>query len=235
MISASFPRNDGRLVRVFFEKVLDLLQLPESRKDASLRPCAHLIAAILVIAACVGATEVFVAPIGLSGEAAAPSWHWGWTARSALNCVVAGVAEEAIFRGVLFPLFARGFAAETDASPRRALWKAAFLQAAIFALLHLSGVGSVDLTGLVALQAVAKVAGAFAFGLCMAALYVRTRNLVVPIFVHGAYDLLSVLPREALRGATVTYLTGTAPDAVVLVGAAIALGIACVTAMSKMR
>ena len=76
---------------------------------------------------------------------------------------------------------------------------------------------------MVALQAVAKVASAFLFGIIMAALYLETRNLLVPIGVHVAYDLVSLAPQELLFGTTTTYLTGDLLDALIVLATALLL------------
>ena len=74
-----------------------------------------------------------------------------------------------------------------------------------------------------------------AFGIIMAALYVLTRNLMVSILVHIAYDLVSLFPRELFLGPTATYLTGTAADAIVMVVTAVALAALAIPAWRALR
>lgn len=196
------------------------------------RPAA-MGAAIAAIAAAMGLAKVLVDP----GE---PQWDNLFPVL--LSCLAAGVLEELLFRGGALPLLIAvfrndgnaGAAAATEAeaagapSSRQsdvsaAICKAIIAQAAIFALLHLSGTPPEALTWAVPVQALAKTVAAFAFGVCMAALYVRTRNLLVPVGIHVAYDLLSLFPAELIHGPAATYLTGNPAEAAIMVAEAVLL------------
>ena len=204
--------------------IADLLALPEGLLANVANPrcrTALLICGVLAVGVGVGVCEVLSA----TGKPLVDL-----LVRLVFSSVLAGVLEELLFRGAAFPLLVGEFA-DTPAPARRA----ALVQAAIFALLHLSGTVPAPITGVIVGQALAKVTQAMAFGIIMAALYVLTRNLMVPIVVHIAYDLVSLFPRELFLGPTATYLTGTAADAIVMVVTAVALAALAIPAWRAMR
>lgn len=92
--------------------------------------------------------------------------------------VLAPLAEELFFRGMLFPAFAR----------RMGVWAAILLSALLFAVLHV-GTGA---TGDVAPNAI--LAGLiFPLGVLLAWIYHRRGTLVTPIIVHAVFNLLAVV------------------------------------------
>ena len=201
------------------------------------RAAALLSLAVLAIAAAVGAVELLAA----TGEPLTDL-----IVRLLISCILAGVLEELLFRGAAFPLLiavfrndagrggacaGAGEAANLSAATR----KAALAQAAVFALLHLTSTVPAGITGIVLVQALAKIVQALAFGVIMAAVYVLTRNLAVPIAVHVGYDLLSLFPRELFSGPTATYLTGSGADALVMALTAAALAATAVFAWRALR
>ncbi|MBR2789229.1 MAG: CPBP family intramembrane metalloprotease [Eggerthellaceae bacterium] len=190
-------------------------------KPARRRRAAALCCGVLAVAVGVGAAELLMA----SGEPLRDL-----AARLVLSCVLAGVLEEVLFRGGVFPLLIGVFE-----DGRHPYLRAALVQAAIFALLHLSGTVPAGMTAIVLVQALAKVVQAMAFGLIMAAVYGLTRNLAVPVVAHIAYDLLSLFPRELFLGPTATYLTGSAADAVVASVTAVALAAIAIPAWRALR
>jgi uncharacterized protein len=90
----------------------------------------------------------------------------GWVARAALGAVtilVAPLAEELLFRGILYPWIKQvGF-------PRLALWGTSL----VFAAIHLNVATFLPLTAL---------------ALALALLYERTDNLLAPIAAHAAFN-----------------------------------------------
>lgn len=85
----------------------------------------------------------------------------------AVDCLVTGMVEEALFTGVVFGLLRRYF---------RGTWKAPVVTALLFALCHLAMPWKLPI--------------AFVFSLCMIALYRHTATLAWPICAHTAFDLL---------------------------------------------
>lgn len=82
-----------------------------------------------------------------------------------VGIVLAPLAEEIFFRGLLFPALAR---------PVGASWAAA-ITAALFAALHFNWVGLIPIFGL---------------GVLLARSYHRTGSLLVPVFIHGLHNAL---------------------------------------------
>jgi membrane protease YdiL (CAAX protease family) len=95
------------------------------------------------------------------------SASWGWRlAMGATAVLLAPVAEEMMFRGILYPAIKQaGF-------PRLALWSTSLL----FAAVHLNAVTFVPLTVL---------------ALVLTALYERTNNLVAPIAAHLLFNAVN--------------------------------------------
>ena len=95
------------------------------------------------------------------------STSWGWRlAMGATAVLLAPVAEEMMFRGILYPVIKQvGY-------PRLALWGTSLL----FAAVHLNAVTFVPLTVL---------------ALVLTALYERTNNLLAPIAAHLLFNALN--------------------------------------------
>ena len=206
--------------------IAQLLALPawlcaDVAKPTRRRRAAAMCAAVLAVAAGVGAAELACA----EGQPLT-----NLAVRLVLSCVLAGLLEEVLFRGGAFPLLIAVF--DGGEHPVR---RAALTQAAVFALLHLAGTVPEALTAIVFAQALAKVVQALAFGLIMAAVYALTRNLAVPVAVHIAYDLLALFPRELFSGPTATYLTGSATDLIIMAATAVALAAIAVAAWRVLR
>jgi membrane protease YdiL (CAAX protease family) len=92
-----------------------------------------------------------------------------WRDRVALAIVavvLAPIAEEVLFRGILYPAIKRG------GFPRLALWGTAFL----FALIHLNLITFVPL---------------MLFALALTLLYERTGNLLAPLTAHAVFNILN--------------------------------------------
>ncbi|MFB9769628.1 CPBP family intramembrane glutamic endopeptidase [Lactiplantibacillus modestisalitolerans] len=91
-----------------------------------------------------------------------------------------GITEEYVFRGVLIPLLARTW-------PRRPLL-VVLLSSALFGGLHLINSSHIALT-----YVLPQILFAMALGTFFAGLYVRTRNLLLPILLHAATDISVVV------------------------------------------
>lgn len=87
--------------------------------------------------------------------------------------VLGPLVEEILFRGILLQLWARRFGVRA----------AVVASALCFALLHMDLIGS------------------FVFGVVMAALYVRTGSLLVPIVAHALFNAVVVVASAAPSGA----------------------------------
>lgn len=87
-------------------------------------------------------------------------------------CLFTGLAEETLLCGTLLPCCSTLFSTE-----RNALMAAASL----FAICHVT-------QNLALAWALARIAFAFAFGICMMALYRKTRKLWMPVLCHAAFD-----------------------------------------------
>ena len=130
-------------------------------------------------------------------------------------CLVTGLFEEALFRGVMFRGFACAFEASGRANPL--LWAAA-VSAGVFGVLHVSG-GSpaVPSDAVVLAQVVLKPVQAALFGFVMAGVFARSHNLWLACGLHAAFNALSEGPLFLASGyLPATYLTGSVADAVLL-------------------
>jgi membrane protease YdiL (CAAX protease family) len=146
-------------------------------------PCARvMIAGILigVILVPVGQVLLFVSSLGIERLGGKPTPQQAiqtlqeaqsWPAEAYLivwSIIIAPVAEEMLFRGVLYAgVKQMGF-------PRIALWGTALL----FATIHFSAAIFVPLT---------------VFGLALAWLYDRTDNLLAPISAHATFNAINLL------------------------------------------
>lgn len=97
--------------------------------------------------------------------------------------ILVGISEEIIFRAVIARTLLEHFGAS-----RAGVWKAALLSGALFGASHLINVLSSSLSG-VFFQCIF----AFSLGVTMAAIYFRTGNLKVVIFIHAFNDIVAML------------------------------------------
>ncbi len=102
----------------------------------------------------------------------------------ALNCVFVGFFEELVFRGVLFALLASIFTKD-----KKGLLKSYVLSSVIFGVTHLLNIfggASVPATILQAGYST-LTGGLFAFAL------LKTKNILIPAFVHAVYNFCGLL------------------------------------------
>ena len=102
---------------------------------------------------------------------------------NAFGALVLGVAEEFIFRGVIAQTLLEHFG-----TSRAGVWKACLLSGVLFGAAHLTNILSSAPFG-VLMQCVF----AASLGTLFAAIYFRTGNLWVTVFLHGAMDISSML------------------------------------------
>ncbi len=140
-----------------------------------------------------------------------------------LLCVVTGIYEEGLFRGLLVPCVT--VRAEKDNVGVPPQFFAAVFSALIFGLVHLSGIvdAATGAEGFFALiiviaQAVVKVIQAGLFGFCLATMFVRTQSVWLPMITHMIFDFLYLGPTMLMTGELVpTYFTGNWLDLAILV------------------
>ena len=125
-----------------------------------------------------------------------PLVRWCWAGRRTACCslrhgictflvsmAMVGVAEEFIFRGVIAQTLLEHFG-----TSRAGVWKACLLSGVLFGAAHLTNILSSAPFG-VLMQCVF----AASLGTLFAAIYFRTGNLWVTVFLHGAMDISSML------------------------------------------
>ena len=100
-----------------------------------------------------------------------------------VSMAMVGVAEEFIFRGVIAQTLLEHFG-----TSRAGVWKACLLSGVLFGAAHLTNILSSAPFG-VLMQCVF----AASLGTLFAAIYFRTGNLWVTVFLHGAMDISSML------------------------------------------
>lgn len=102
----------------------------------------------------------------------------------ALYCLFVGLFEECVFRGILFPLLAGYFTAD-----RKGFLKTYFLSSVIFGVMHLFNILMGAGVGPTLMQVgYSTLIG----GLCAFAL-IKTKNILVPAFVHALFDFCGLL------------------------------------------
>ena len=103
---------------------------------------------------------------------------------SFLACMaMVGVAEEFLFRGVIAETLLEHFG-----TSRAGVWKACLLSGVLFGAAHLTNLSSSAPFGVLM-----QCAFSASLGALFAAIYFRTGNLWVTVFLHGAMDIASML------------------------------------------
>ena len=99
------------------------------------------------------------------------------------NMLLVGVAEEFLFRGVVAETLLEHFG-----TSRGGVWKACLLSGLYFGAAHLT-----NLTGSAPLGVLMQCVFAASLGTLLAAVYFRTGNIWVTVFIHAAMDITSML------------------------------------------
>ena len=94
--------------------------------------------------------------------------------------IAAGFYEETIFRGVTVPIGMRYFKSE------KRVGILVLISALVFGLMH---IGNIANGASIQMGIVQGVATTFA-GIFFIAVYLRTGNILIPIFMHGIYDYM---------------------------------------------
>lgn len=99
------------------------------------------------------------------------------------NMMLVGVAEEFLFRGVIGETLLEHFG-----TSRAGIWKACLLSGLLFGGAHLT-----NLVSSAPLGVLMQCVFAASLGVLYAAIYFRTGNLWVTVFLHGGMDVMSML------------------------------------------
>ncbi|WP_165249501.1 CPBP family intramembrane glutamic endopeptidase [Adlercreutzia sp. ZJ141] len=178
------------------------------------RRAATVAVGLMIAAACIGGIASIVFP---NPQVHAPTDPLAVRiALAAALCLLTGVFEELLFRGIAFTAFESAFRSwRSVRNPARA---AAIVQAALFALLHVSLQDALLLESPIAgAQALLKILQAFLFGMIMAGLFARTRSLLPCVVAHAAFDCLYLGPAFSASGmVSVSYMSGSLPDLIAL-------------------
>ena len=100
-----------------------------------------------------------------------------------LNMILVGVAEELVFRGIIAQTLL-----ERYGTSRAGVWKACLVSGVLFGAAHLS-----NLLGSAPFGVLMQCVFAASLGVMLAAIYFRTGNLWVTVFLHSAMDIASML------------------------------------------
>ena len=109
-----------------------------------------------------------------------PTWRIVWFL---LGMTSVGVAEEFLFRGVIAQTLLEHFG-----TSRAGIWKACLLSGLYFGAAHLT-----NLIGSAPLGVLMQCVFAASLGTMLAAIYFRTGNIWVTVFIHAAMDIISML------------------------------------------
>ena len=109
-----------------------------------------------------------------------PAWHVVWFL---IGMTSVGVAEEFLFRGVIAQTLLEHFG-----TSRAGVWKACLLSGLLFGCAHLT-----NLLSSAPLGVLMQCIFAASLGVLYAAIYFRTGNLWVTVFLHGGMDIISML------------------------------------------
>ena len=129
-----------------------------------------------------------------------------------LSMAMVGVAEEFIFRGVIAETLLEHFG-----TSRAGVWKACLLSGLLFGAAHLT-----NILGSAVFGVLMQCVFAAALGTLFAAVYFRTGNIWVTVFLHGAMDIASMLI-GGLYGTTTIAESVSTYDASMLLSVAIYL------------
>ena len=100
-----------------------------------------------------------------------------------LNMIFVGVAEELVFRGIIAQTLL-----ERYGTARAGVWKACLVSGVLFGAAHLS-----NLLGSAPFGVLMQCVFAASLGVMLAAIYFRTGNLWVTVFLHSAMDIAAML------------------------------------------
>ncbi len=136
---------------------------------------------ILVIVYAVYLVATFITDRIFSGtKAALPAFN------NVLMSFVAGVTEEAAFRGLMVPVLMRK-------NSKKSLMLPVFLPAIVFALVH----GSNMIFGAALSSTIEQVISCIFFGTAYTVIYLVSGNILIPMAIHLVHDLIAFAHAEA--------------------------------------
>lgn len=97
----------------------------------------------------------------------------------AVKCILIGLGEELLFRGILYDFFAEIFARK-----QKSCFFPVLLSSTVFALFHLVNL----LEGAGILPVLQQIGYSFLIGAMLAVLYVKTKNLWLCVILHALFD-----------------------------------------------
>ena len=127
-----------------------------------------------------------------------------------VSMMLVGVAEEFLFRGVIAETLLEHFG-----TSRAGVWKACLVSGVLFGAAHLT-----NLFGSAPFGVLMQCVFAASLGALFAAIYFRTGNIWVTVFLHGAMDITSMLI-GGLYGTTTVSESVSGYDASMLLSVAI--------------
>lgn len=136
----------------------------------------------------------------------------GQIATFLIGMMMVGVAEEFIFRGVIAETLLEHYG-----TSRAGIWKACILSGVVFGAAHLT-----NIIGSAPFGVLMQCVFAASLGTLFAAIYFRTGNLWVTVFLHGCMDIASMLI-GGLYGTTTVSESVSTYDATMLFSVAIYL------------
>lgn len=167
---------------------------------------------LLFVGAIAGAASLWLAPVS------ALDLEPLRAAQVILLCLVTGVFEEGVFRVLALDALVPALGGD-----RRAMARAALVSVVLFGVLHVSLGEAAALDAVSGLQVVLKPLQACLFGLFMAAMYFKVRNLWPLVGVHAAFNLLYAGPLLLADVVQQTYVTGSTCDLVLLAATVVLL------------
>lgn len=136
----------------------------------------------------------------------------------------AGVNEETIYRAVPVSIMMK------NNPSRKRMWAAALITAAVFGLVHMGNVGAgAALTG-----AIVQSVNALCMGLFLAAIYLRSGNILLTMVFHTLHDVIALTDPAQVTGVFTTASFG-ASDLVVFAAVAAAYAAAGIYMLRKSK
>ncbi len=132
----------------------------------------------------------------------------GSIALAVLMGLAPGIKEEVIFRIIPIALVMKGKDKEKN------MWIGLFTSSLVFSLIHILNV----LAGADLVMSLIQAFYAFCVGLLFAAIYLRTGNMWITIFLHSITDMIAFVELEAQQNFAVQVTRVGAADQLLLIG-----------------
>lgn len=141
-------------------------------------------------------------------------WYMSFI-ETALLCVVIGLGEEVMVRGIIL----EGLLAPLGKT-KRGVWIAIVLSSLYFGLLHVDFYTTDFSDALQLIQSVLKVLQTGVYGFALACLVVSTEDVLSVAFLHGLDDFLLFIPAVVLAGEStdVAYVSADVNEALITIG-----------------